>query len=63
MTFGKTPALTAINNPFCSKQANSRRGVQPILGYQGNAVAITADYQKEVNDLNKGSLDAEPSRH
>ena len=50
--------LTAISNPSAANKQTADEAYSQYSVIKENAVAITADYQKEVNDLNKGSLDA-----
>jgi|MDTG01.5.fsa_nt_gb ElaB/YqjD/DUF883 family membrane-anchored ribosome-binding protein len=49
--------LTAISNPSAANKQSADEAYSQYSVIKENAVAITADYQKEVNDLNKGSLD------
>ena len=50
--------LTAISNPTAANKQAADEAYSQYSVIKENAVAITADYQKEVNDLNKGSLDS-----
>ena len=50
--------LTAISNPSAANKQAADEAYSQYSVIKENAVAITADYQKEVNDLMKGSLDA-----
>jgi hypothetical protein len=47
----------AIANPTAANKQKADEAFSQYSVIKENAVAITADYQKEVNDLNKGSLD------
>ena len=49
--------LTAISNPSAANKQAADEAYSQYSVIKENAVAITAEYQKEVNDLNKGSLD------
>ena len=51
--------ITAISNPSVANKQAADEAFSQYSVIKENAVAITADYQKEVNDLNKGSLDAD----
>jgi len=51
--------LTAISNPTAANKQAADEAYSQYSVIKENAVAITADYQKEVNDLNKGSLDSD----
>jgi hypothetical protein len=51
--------ITAISNPSAANKQAADEAFSQYSVIKENAVAITADYQKEVNDLNKGSLDAD----
>ena len=50
--------LTAISNPTAANKQAADEAYSQYSVIKENAVAITTDYQKEVNDLNKGSLDS-----
>ena len=49
--------LTAISNPSAANKQAADEAYSQYSVIKENAVAITTDYQKEVNDLNRGSLD------
>tara|TARA_Y100001938_G_scaffold147243_1_gene228021 strand:+ start:1638 stop:3440 length:1803 start_codon:yes stop_codon:yes gene_type:complete len=51
--------VTAISNPSAANKQAADEAFSQYSVIKENAVAITADYQREVNDLNKGSLDAD----
>jgi hypothetical protein len=50
--------IAAISNPTAANKQAADEAYSQYSVIKENAVAITADYQKEVNDLNKGSLDS-----